>query len=420
MRKLLFILLLFPLLLQAQTYVNNRGPVRQVYYAGAQDTTIQYFYSAGAYWYTNKSWFDFNKPIFSPMVYIGSDSAASRAYVRSKVGVETDPIWSAASSYYPTRSELSDTAHNIRLSITGGGSTNIFNNIKVGTSGDTTIILSNGTIHQYYNGSEVLYTTNKGHLGLKYNIQYNIGIGDSVLSWLTTGTNNIAIGHMALNHLTSTTSNTAIGYLSMASNNFSSANYNTGVGSLSLNSITTGDENTGIGTQSLKSVTTGDENTSIGTYSLEGSTGNKNTAIGTYSGQNNTGSGNIFIGYGSGDANSSVSNRLFISSIGYSSLAEDSTKSIIYGYQNATVSNQKLYINAAVKISGQIKQIDFHGNLTDGVPTLSELNTATGLTPSGVGAGFIGFVKDDNGTGLTYGIHSDGTTWDYWICTKAL
>jgi hypothetical protein len=59
-------------------------------------------------------------------------------------------------------------------------------------------------------------------------------------------------------------------------------------------------------------------------------------------------------------------------------------------------------------------------SLTDGAPTDSEIDAATGLTPSTAGAGYQITIKDSSGTGLLYKIESDGTYW-YWILmTKAL
>jgi len=158
MKKLLF-LLLFPSLLNAQTPIYQRGPINQIYHLGTQDTTIQYFYSIGAYWYTNRSFFDFNKPVFAPMMFVNGDSVCTLPQARSLLN-EVDPIWTAAQPNYVTRIELGDTAADIRAS--GPGS--VYNSIKIGTGNDTTIIRTDGTIHQYYSGNEVFKTTITGKM----------------------------------------------------------------------------------------------------------------------------------------------------------------------------------------------------------------------------------------------------------------
>lgn len=114
-------------------------------------------------------------------------------------------------------------------------------------------------------------------------------------------------------------------------------NSNTGIGFASLADVTGGDGNTGIGTAALNSVTTGDYNTSLGTQSLlDITTGDNNIAIGRKAGRY---------------ASASMSNRLFINSLNRSNLLEDSTLSIIYGYQAATSEDQRLDLNANVSIS---------------------------------------------------------------------
>jgi hypothetical protein len=67
-----------------------------------------------------------------------------------------------------------------------------------------------------------------------------------------------------------------------------------------------------------------------------------------------------------------------------------------------------------------IKTTQFTAALTDNTPTDSEIDTATGLTPSTVGAGWQCTIKDNNGSGLLYKIESDGTDWYYIALTKAL
>ena len=67
-----------------------------------------------------------------------------------------------------------------------------------------------------------------------------------------------------------------------------------------------------------------------------------------------------------------------------------------------------------------IKQPQLSASLTDGAPTDTEIDTATGTTPATVGAGWSVTIKDSDGTGLTYRIESDGTDWMYTVMTKAI
>jgi hypothetical protein len=69
---------------------------------------------------------------------------------------------------------------------------------------------------------------------------------------------------------------------------------------------------------------------------------------------------------------------------------------------------------------GNTKVKIFTATLTDSVPSALELNAATGKTPVTVGAGWTTLIKDSDGSGLIYRVVSDGTSWYYFISTKAL
>lgn len=118
MKKLIFLLLILSVKLSAQTPFNLRAPLQQVYKTGSvNDTTIQKFSADSALWQTSKSRFKFNKQIHAPLILMGFDTASTKAYVRSLIGVESDPVWTLAQPYYVTRVELGDTAESIRASI---------------------------------------------------------------------------------------------------------------------------------------------------------------------------------------------------------------------------------------------------------------------------------------------------------------
>lgn len=165
------------------------------------------------------------------------------------------------------------------------------------------------------------------------NTQFNVGFGYHVFNATPTGESNIGIGYSALDVL-------------------SSGQSNIGIGRDALGSNTTGGYNIAIGQYSLTNNVSGQQNTSIGYVSLDNSTGDYNTSIGAASLQDNTsGSNNIGLGYYAGNNNTTFSNRLFVNSLIRSTIAGDTTNSIIYGYQDATRANQRLYLNANVNIS---------------------------------------------------------------------
>lgn len=176
------------------------------------------------------------------------------------------------------------------------------NNIVLPT---TTQAVTNGFIykntvrfmHNYYgnyvgmNGNNLFVGLNAGNFTLNavaavYEGSFNVAVGDSTLTSITTGYNNVALGYKAL------TLNTT------GSNNF-------GLGAFSLEKVTTNGGNTAVGTESAE-YTTGSSNTIVGKRAGQGvngsSTYSNNTAIGFQSLQAcTTGGNNITIGYLAGD-----------------------------------------------------------------------------------------------------------------------
>lgn len=110
-------------------------------------------------------------------------------------------------------------------------------------------------------------------------VNFNYGLGDGILSSLTTGILNIAVGGGALATTDAGTSNTAIG-----------------IGALYNN--TSGNQNVALGQQALFAGTTGGLNVAVGSQALQNATGDANTAIGNFAGSTVTsGSKNIIIGH---------------------------------------------------------------------------------------------------------------------------
>jgi len=125
--------------------------------------------------------------------------------------------------------------------------------------------------------------------------------------------------------------------------------YNTSIGHYSLWQNTTGSQNTAVGMQSLISNTTGYDNVGVGLNTLQSNiSGADNTAAGNFSLYYSTGSSNIALGGHSGLWHTSGDKRLYINSIQKSTIAEDSTQSIIYGAMDSAAASQRLYLNSQV------------------------------------------------------------------------
>lgn len=126
---------------------------------------------------------------------------------------------------------------------------------------------------------------------------------------------------------------------------------NNAFGNGALNDVTSGESNSAFGYSALQDNTTGSDNSGFGQYALHNIIGNYNTGIGVSALFTSTsGNGNITIGYYSGYYQTNLSNRLYINSLNRTNLLGDTTNSIIYGLQNATSSNQQLYLNSNVNI----------------------------------------------------------------------
>ena len=120
--------------------------------------------------------------------------------------------------------------------------------------------------------------------GCTDSVGLNYGLGDNILSAITTGSLNIAIGTGALATTDTGTSNTAVG-----------------IGALFGN--TTGVQNVALGQQTLFTSTTAGLNTAVGSQALQNTTGDANTALGNFAGNVlTTGCGNILVGNQAGGA----------------------------------------------------------------------------------------------------------------------
>jgi hypothetical protein len=445
--------------------------------------------------------------------YQDANPALSRLYFNAGKSYFQGSVFLTNSSNANT--DTLATKADIRAASGSGGSSQWITNgrgIKYTHSGgDSSVFWRNGTIHLYKSGAEVLYTTDKGFIGQKYNSLYNTVFGDSALNRNTTGYSNTANGYNALRSNTTGTYNTANGNNTLYSNTTGTRNtangyyalyfsttggYNTANGADALRSNTTGYSNTANGSDALSYNTTGYSNTATGSNALRSNTtgpyntangidalysnttGNYNTANGSktlysnttgyyntangsdalYSnitGYNNTANGNralrsnttgysnnangygalnsnttgnynTAIGYYAGYYNTTLSNRGFINALNQGSLANDTTKSPFYWYQNADPALSRIYLNAgniytsgSLHIVSTIKQTQLTCALTDDTPTAVEIVSCAGSAAM-AGAGTQRTIKDSSGSGKLYRIESDGTDWYYVVTTKAL
>lgn len=112
-------------------------------------------------------------------------------------------------------------------------------------------------------------------------------------------------------------------------------------------------------------------------------------------------------------------NRLILQN----STIHDGTSLKIDGAKAVVINNDSYIYGSITIVSGQyinpitwdhnLKLPQINAALTDDIPTDTEIDTATGLTPATAGAGWQCTILDNNGSGLCYKVESDGTNWQY-------
>ena len=166
----------------------------------------------------------------------------------------------------------------------------------------------------------------------------NVGIGQTVMTALTTGYYNFAAGLICGNSLTTGTSNCFLG---------------TYAGGM----CTTGSSNFFLGREAGYSCKTTENNIAIGAYALAGPEdgvnylGSYNTAIGAQAGKMCYGGLNIFIGYSAGYRQTTASNLLIVDDCLRADQATELSNAILYGVMSTTPAGQTLTINAATTVS---------------------------------------------------------------------
>lgn len=202
---------------------------------------------------------------------------------------------------------------------------------------------------------------------------HNTVVGSQAMELSNGAYSSVAIGTSALRK--NTASNTAVGFVSMSEN---TAGYeNAAVGSYSLNQNTTGKDNVALGHGALMGNTTGSYNTAIGAYALfkdEGghlvghTTGNNNTALGFYSCQWVTGSNKTCIGNYSGPVKGSTeatdnSKLLYLGDKDTTAIVPNQIKP--YDSSNVLVIEGNVEITGALYLKGPLIDSD-NQMVTDG------------------------------------------------------
>ena len=255
----------------------------------------------------------------------------------------------------------------------------------------------------------------------------NTAIGLSALSSNTTGYQNTATGRMTLRDNTSGFRNTAFGISTLLSN--TTGFDNTATGSFSLIANTTGTSNTATGRSALGSNRTGygntanghlsllnndvgEENTANGISSLfSNTTGSRNTANGRTSlATNITGNENSALGYVSNVALNNLNNATAIGARAEVGASNSLVLGSISGVNGATAS-----VNVGIgtqipldklHVVGNIRMVD--GNQAAGNVLTSDANgTATWTNPIGITNGTLDQAYDFGGAGLGKTITAD-------------
>lgn len=266
-----------------------------------------------------------------------------------------------------------------RLTITEAGAWGLGAGLDYGTSGY--VLTSNGTgaapTWQAGGGGSSGWslTGNSGttagtnFIGTTDNVGLMFKVSNQQAGYIDFGGGNTSFGIGALELNSGGGENTAIGTVAMG--NLTSGGGNVSIGNTSAFAITTGSSNVAIGNSSLMSVTSANNNTAVGTNSL----------------RSITGAGNIGLGVSSGSYLTSEANRLVISSIDRSDIAGDTTKSIIYGAQDATAANQRLYLNSQTYLPYIAAQANAADSMVVVLPSTGKLGYRA--IPSGGGSGTV-------------------------------
>lgn len=281
----------------------------------------------------------------------------------------------------------------------GNGNTSGTNNVAIGyrTLGYTGAggIMSNNVC---VGDSSLTYNTTGGQ---------NVAIGSSALLANTTASNNVAVGYQSSNANTTGTQNTATGAYSLYSN--TTASTNTALGYYSMLYTTTGASNTAVGGESLRTNTTGTQNATFGSNAMySNSTGSQNVAVGSAALYSNTSSNyNTSVGYQSGFLNTGTANTHLGYQAGYSITTGGYNVYIGYGtsVSAGTVSNEMVISADSAVRTGKGTNTGFinaggggnyQGNNSSSWSTTSDQRLKKNIADNNVGLDAINSIRVRN------------------------
>lgn len=161
-------------------------------------------------------------------------------------------------------------------------------NVHIGYRAGATTYASDGAENVF-----IGFFAGRNHNGA----DFNVGVGVSALSGLTSGQGNVALGHSAGGSITKVEGLTAVGFDALKL----STEVGTAVGYRALSNNTTGIDNVAVGTDALFSNSTGTGNTAVGAAALFSNTGSSNTGVGVRAANSVTsGIGVTAVGFESG------------------------------------------------------------------------------------------------------------------------
>ena len=238
---------------------------------------------------------------------------------------------------------------------------------------------------------------------------FHIERTDNKITLGTTGTTILLNSDLTTDRWLNSSTNIFLGINVVGANNLAAEGLrNIAIGNEAFYSNTTGNRNIAIGNSASYANTVGYRNVAIGYEALDGNTtGTHNTVIGHASFSQNIGSRNVMIGATSGYNQTTASNLLIIDNQNRGSIANEQTKSLIYGVFDVAVANQSLTINGL--ISGS-----YGAKLGDGGTTnYAEIKTDGEINLHGTARVTSHVVIDAAAMRITGGTHGGAGCFNY-------
>lgn len=154
--------------------------------------------------------------------------------------------------------------------------------------------------------------------------------------------------------------------------------FNVGIGSSSSSAITTGERNTALGSSSNAALTTGSNNTSIGYAAFDGlTTGSQNVQIGASNVASSvtTGSNNTLVGFGAGDNYTGAESGNILIGSGVLGTAGESNVTKIANIRGVTTTNADA-IAVLIDSAGQLGTISSSIAYKDNVQDMADASSA--------------------------------------------